>query len=527
MVGRRWGGGHSGGKEPARRQGLPRGRLVAERTRALSHTSIQTGREKLLAPVPARAQRRDRRSACSRHLDESSPIVQIMGDHVIILGAGAAGLAAARTLSQAGLRLTILEARDRVGGRVHTRREIGSPVPIELGAEFVHGTPVETWDILRAARLAAYDVADSHWILQDGKLSHDEKFWDEAWQILGRLDRMKEPDLSFAEFVRRYCADVSPRARELALMFVEGFDAADPERASVRGLAAEQRASAEIGEDRAFRVVDGYDRVIEHLAAGLEPGRTSIRLSTAATEVRWQNGSVEVDALACGAREIFRADRLLVTVPLGVLQAAKSETGAIRVVPAIPEKLDAIARLEMGAIVKTILQFREPFWETERFATLAAGESLRDACFLHGRGTKVFTWWTMLPVRANVMVGWSGGPSARSLSHRPRREVVRDALTSLAAFLGVGPDDLAKRLDRATIADWQADPFSRGAYSYAGVGGADARAALARPVEGTLFFAGEATHAGQSGTVAGAIASGYRAAGEILATRKDALKSEI
>ncbi|HEY2589596.1 MAG TPA: NAD(P)/FAD-dependent oxidoreductase [Tepidisphaeraceae bacterium] len=438
---------------------------------------------------------------------------------LIVIGAGAAGLSAARTLTAAGLHVTILEARDRLGGRIHTVRQIGCPVPIELGAEFVHGTPRETWDILRAARLAAYDVADTHWFLHEGKLSKEEKFWEETEAVLGRLDQITEADLSFAEFIRRYCGDAPQRAKESALSFVEGFDAADPERASARGLAEEQRASEQIGEDRAFRLVGGYDRLIDAITIGLNPAVTSVQLSTVVSAIRWERGSVEVEATTNGTRQVFRASRALVTVPLGVLKAASGEAGAMQFLPELPGKTDAIARLEMGAIVKTILQFRDPFWETERFPTVAEGESLRDACFLHGRGPKVFTWWTMLPVRANVLVGWSGGPSAQALSHRDSPDVVREALASLSEFLETSADELAARLERATVADWQADPFSRGAYSYTGVGGTGARAVLARPIDGTLFFAGEATHEGQSGTVAGAIASGYRAAEEILEVR--------
>lgn len=439
---------------------------------------------------------------------------------VLVIGAGAAGLAASRQLSAGGRQVLLLEARGRIGGRIHTQREIGSPLPIELGAEFVHGTPAETWDILRSARLAAYDVTDTHWSLQDQRLSQDPKFWEEIEAVFSRIGKISEADLSFAEFIERYCADVPERVKGMARAFVEGFDAAHPDRAGVRGLAEEQEASAKTEEERSFRIIDGYDRVIEHLAAGLDASRCKLRLRTVVTEVRWQRGSVHVAASSGEVQQTFEARRVLVTVPLGVLKAGVNETGAIRFTPGLSDKQEAIARLEMGSIVKIVLQFREPFWETEQFATLPKGESLRDACFLHAHGPRVFTWWTMLPVRANLLVGWSGGPSAEALSHRNSDEVVHNALVSLAQLFKLDANELGTRLERATVADWQADPFSRGAYSYTGVGGIGAREALARPVEDTLFFAGEATHAGQSGTVAGAIASGYRAANEIMSAHR-------
>ena len=435
---------------------------------------------------------------------------------VIIIGAGASGLSAARQLSASGLRVTVLEARDRIGGRIHTVREIGSQVPIELGAEFVHGTPAESWDLLRAGKLATYEVTDNHWFLRDGKLSQDAKFWEETESIFSRIDQITEPDVSFAEYLRRYCTDLPDRARDMALAFVEGFDAADPKRAGVRALAEEQKASGETEGDRSFRLINGYDRLIESLAAGLHPTHCDLRLNTVVTTIRWKAGSVQVTALNGGTERTLQTKRVLITVPIGVLKAADSEVGAIRFTPDLLEKRQALDRLEMGSILKIILHFRDAFWETEKFATLPPDQTLRDACFLHARGPLFFTWWTLLPVRANVLVGWSGGPSAEKLSRLGEGEIVQEALTSLSQFLGVDAKTLSTRLERATVANWQADPCSRGAYSYTGVGGSEAHAALARAVEGTLFFAGEATNAGQSGTVAGAIASGYRAAREML-----------
>jgi monoamine oxidase len=281
-------------------------------------------------------------------------------------------------------------------------------------------------------------------------------------------------------------------------------------------LAEEQQASGETEEDRSFRLINGYDRLIEYLATGLHPTHCNLRLNTVVTALQWEAGSVHVTALSGGTEQTLQTKRVLITVPIGVLKAADTETGAIRFAPELPEKRQALDRLEMGSIVKIIFQFREPFWETEKFATLPPDQTLRDACFLHARGPLVFTWWTLLPVRANVLVAWSGGPSAQRLSRLGQSEIVQEALASLSQFLGVDAKILSTRLERATVANWQTDPFSRGAYSYTGVGGSDAHAALGRPVEGTLFFAGEATNAGQSGTVAGAIASGYRAAREIL-----------
>ena len=436
---------------------------------------------------------------------------------LIVIGAGASGLAAARKLAGSGLKIAILEARDRIGGRIHTIHPSGSPLPIELGAEFVHGTPRETWEIIRAARLPVTDVKDTHWFLNDGELRQDPQFWDEISTILGRLDKIKESDLSFAQFLWKYCRQASPQAKRMALAFVEGFDAADSELAGVRGLAQEQEDSSDNDEERSFRLIDGYDGIIQWLAAGLDPGACSLHLNTVASKIEWERGSVI--AHAAGGRR-WQARKLLITIPIGVLKAPPSSRGAIEFDPEIREKRKALESIEMGSVVKTIFQFREPFWESERFKTLRQGESLRDAGFLHAHDIPVFTWWTLLPIRAATLVGWSGGPAAMRLSNRPQEQVIAEALASLGQFFGLAPTTLANRLESAIVADWQSDPFSLGAYSYSGVGGKNSRAVLATPLAGTLYFAGEATHEGQSGTVAGAIASGYRAAAQILAAHK-------
>lgn len=426
---------------------------------------------------------------------------------VAIVGGGAAGLAAARALAASKLRVTILEARDRLGGRIHTLRETGFALPIELGAEFIHGTPTETWEIIRAAKLAAYDVADSHWFLSDGRLKRDDRLWDELSAVLGRLRSVGPSDCSFADFLRRDCADVPERVRQMALAFVEGFDAADPERVSARSLADEQEAAQEEHEDRLFRPIDGYDRLIDWLVASFDPNRVTVRLNTIVDAIRWERGSAEVQMGA----ESVRANCVLITLPVGVWKK-----GGVLFEPELPSKSEALEKLEMGPVMKTTLRFREPFWEESPVPTVAPQESPRDMCFMHGRGMPVFTWWTLLPVRAAVLVGWSGGPAAATLSYQPTGQIIDAALRSLSEFLGMGTPILHSLLEAARVWDWQADPFARGAYSYTLVGGSEAHDALAQPVEDTLFFAGEATHAGQSGTVAGAISSGYRAAREVL-----------
>src|SRR5829696_9016931 len=149
---------------------------------------------------------------------------------VLILGAGAAGLAAAAELAAAGCSALLLEARDRVGGRAWTRNGPDFPIPIEMGAEFIHGRSAATFDLLRKAGLAAIDAPDSHWSLRDGKLQPlEEQAFKNIQQSMERADVLGRRDTSFESFLERGPKyGLSAEECAFARMFVEGFDAADP-----------------------------------------------------------------------------------------------------------------------------------------------------------------------------------------------------------------------------------------------------------------------------------------------------------
>ena len=439
------------------------------------------------------------------------------GYDAIVIGAGAAGLAAARDLSSAGLTVAVLEARERIGGRIYTIRDRACPIPLELGAEFIHGRPRETWEIVRAAGLAVCDLSGEDWAGRPGALSRLDDFRDGLDRVLRRLERVGPGDMTFEEFLAARCSDLPEDDRAAAVDFIEGFDAARVDRASALALAAERREAERLGQDETFRFRDGYDGVIGWLLAGLDPRRASVRPGAPVTAVRWSDGAVEVDrrSPAGASLEPLRAGRAVITVPLGVLQAAPGEAGAIRFDPPLPEKAGAAARLAMGSVAKVLLVFREPFWEDLR--TGADDGALRGLAFLHSRDPDFPTWWTSLPVRSAVLTGWVGGATAGRVAAGGREAAVGQAVASISRLLGVDRRRIEELLVAARFHDWGADPFSRGAYSYIPVGGLGAREELARPVEGTLFFAGEATHfEGEAGTVAGAIRSGRRAAGEVL-----------
>jgi len=438
---------------------------------------------------------------------------------IIILGAGAAGLAAARELSNAGRSVLILEARNRIGGRIHTVRASGFGTPVELGAEFIHGRPDVTWNLVREAKLMAIDLPFDHRQRRAGHLSHLDDISEELQKVMGGLAHLGRKDMSFAQYLREHHSSPAQReARRFAINFVEGFDAADPERISAQSLAEEQQGIGDVGDETQFRLLAGYSALIEHLRRSLDPRRVKILLRTRAAEVAWRRNEVIVKGEGQKRAAIFRAPRLLITLPVGILQIPPEVSGAIRFSPDIPHKREAAAQLGSGPIVKAILKFRETFWESESAARVARSDKgLRDAVFMHDPDAPFPTIWTSRPLRLPILTAWAGGPKAVALSGRSKSDLQQAALRSIAAIFGQKLSKTSSLLERFHVYDWAADPFAHGAYSYVTVGGSRARGALAKPIDQTLFFAGEATDtSGQASTVAGALISGQRAAKEMV-----------
>lgn len=438
---------------------------------------------------------------------------------VVIIGAGAAGLAAARDLSGAGRQICILEARQRSGGRILTSHIAGLPLPIELGAEFIHGEAHETFDIVSAAALKACELPDNHWWSRGGRWSLVD-FWQRIERVQSAVGALKR-DVSFAEFLRSR-KGLPPQTRRLAHQFVEGYHAAHADRMSAMVLASADGEQDEGGGNKQFRILDGYDSLIEWLRAGLDPQRSEILLGTMATAIRWRKGHVEIETRATRGtfERTITARAAVITIPIGVWKAPREQDGAIRFDPPLKTKHKALAQLEVGHVVKIVFRFAERFWDEPGFLRKRArkvsdrGQPLN---FVHASDRFVPTWWTSAPVRSPLLTAWAGGHAADALLAEGRNAMTDRALDSLASIFGMRRRTLESLVVASWTHDWQGDPFSRGAYSYAGVGGRNGHRALARPVESTLFFAGEATSSDQTGTVAGAIESGRRAAGEILA----------
>ena len=429
---------------------------------------------------------------------------------VVVIGAGAAGLAAARRLHEHGVRVLVLEARPRIGGRIYTARDARSALPIELGAEFLHGDAQQVREIADAARLATMEITGRRWLAAHGRFTAVDDFWQRLDRILGQADGARDPDRALSALLaerpggHRFAED-----RTLAREFVEGFHAAPVHEISERAVADGGNPGADPDEQRIARLVSGYDAVPAWLAA---PIASRIRLGAVVARVEWSRGRVRVSGHAGGAAFEVRAKAAIVTVPISLLRADARGRGAIGFAPEITAVRAAAEGVAMGQVQRIALLLDRPLPEIlgER-----RRRQLADATFVHARGADVPVWWTSHPMRLGVTVGWAGGPAAIALS-RAAGGLEAHAVSSLARTFGVDARTVRRHLVASFHHDWSRDRLSRGAYSFARVGGSDAASRLSRPVSGTLFFAGEATDAdGATGTVHGAIATGHRAAAQV------------
>jgi monoamine oxidase len=424
---------------------------------------------------------------------------------VLVVGAGIAGLAAAERLAAAGRRVLVLEARDRIGGRIHTAHDPELAVPVELGAEFVHGHPAELIDLIRALGLTVVPGRERH---QRGPGEPAPSLPDLQTSLARILDGADDgPDRPVADLLTERHAGAEAGEREAVARYLEGFHAADLSLLGTRALAQNEAAGDADGEE-IQRVGEGYGTLVQRLADRIEPDRSEIRLGAVVTAIRWREGEVRVTtASADGPAEII-APQAVLTLPLPFLQRILTP-GPEVLEPVPPGWREALGCLHMGAAHRVILGFDARWWATGK----GDGPS-----FVHGGGQPFPVWWTALPSRAPIITGWVGGPRAVAMAGQGEAAMLGAALESLASVFGRDLGELRSRLRLAYAHDWSADPFSGGAYSYGGVGAIEARAALARPVEDTLYLAGEAVAGeGRNATVHGALATGRLAGAAILA----------
>ena len=421
-------------------------------------------------------------------------------DRTLVIGAGLSGLAAAQKLTAAGHDVVVLEGRDRIGGRIWTSTR-WPELPLDLGASWIHGVkgnPLTSLaDRIQAKRIAtSYDSAIVYDVNGDPLGEDAEESLEEIReQLLERLKKAQDNDkdvsvLSVAEKLLGDLDDDDPKT-ERYFNFVLSGNIEQEYAGSAEELSAYWYDSAKHypGNDALF--ASGFHEITKHLSDGLK-----IETSQEVQEIHWQETPIRVVT----KKQEFTADRVIVTLPLGVLKA-----GSVRFVPPLPEKKQkAIATLGMGVLNKCYLRFPEVFWPNNV-------DWLEYIAEEHGEWTE---WVSFARTMGQpVLLGFNAGTRGREIEVLTDEEIVESAMQTLRILYG---DDIPEPTD-FQITRWASDPFARGSYSFCSVGSTpEMRRELARPLDGKLFFAGEATNVDYYGTADGAYQSGLRVADEVL-----------
>ena len=418
------------------------------------------------------------------------------GDSIIIVGGGVAGLAAAFRLLKAGFTVTLLEASDRLGGRIFTVYDPAFLYPVEKGDEFVHGSLPLTIQLLEEAGIEYQPVeGDMIRVVNDEWKTQDD--FTVGWkELMERMNEIRE-DMTVAGFLEKNFSDEKYEAlRRSVLRFAEGFDLADPSKASVLSLREEWMGE----QEEQFRIPGGCSQLINYLEQQCLKSGARIYKSSAVTEIKWQENDVTV---VTANKKKYTGNKVIITVSLGML---KNIPPLVSFQPAIDDYLKAAKTIGFGSVVKILLQFEERFWEKKK---TNIGFLFTDEV--------IPTWWTQLPSSFPLLTGWAGGPQAWPLENKDDNAILEMALQSLSNVFKKTVAELKELLTASLVANWNQDSFAKGGYSYSMVGSTQAQKLFATPVNDTIFFAGEAFYDGPSpGTVEAALVSSKNAVEKIL-----------
>ncbi|MCS6812122.1 MAG: FAD-dependent oxidoreductase [Cyanobacteria bacterium] len=418
---------------------------------------------------------------------------------IVIVGAGLAGLAAARELHKQGHDVVVVEARQRIGGRVWTSTE-WPDVPLDFGASWIHGTqgnPLTDLAEQIKARLlvTSYDRAviynASGQLLSQAEEIRLERLRQQLYAALRKL-QSRDTDVSIRQAIEPLTSQFNWASEAYQLTnFILSSELEHEYSGSAQRLSAHWYNSDKAFDGDEALFAQGFRVIPEFLAQGLR-----IELGQVVKEIRWGQEPVRV---VTQATELI-ADHVVVTLPLGVLQAKQ-----VRFTPELPQsKQTAIAKLGMGVLNKCYLRFPRAFWPT-------GVDWLQYVPERHGEWTEWLSFKRVANV--SVLLGFNAADRGREIESWPDQQIVASAMQTLRTIYGASiPEPIDYQLTR-----WATDPFSRGSYSYNSVGTVPKmRQELAAPLGKSVFFAGEASEQDYFGTAHGAYLSGLRAASEIL-----------
>lgn len=416
---------------------------------------------------------------------------------VLIVGAGACGLMLARKLALSGKSVRILEARDRVGGRIWPQPQSLFGYIADAGAEFVHGEAPVTKGLIAEAGLTFTVTEGEMWSMRDGAPTRAQNVMSMQDLLTEKLKELQE-DVPITEFLERYFKGKEfEELCESVIKMVEGYDAADPKRMSTFSLRDEWLGGAEWKQGK---IREGYAGLLSYLENECKRLGVEIQLDAHVASVSLRDDDV---AVFCKDANFYETQQVVVTAALPTISA-------IQFTPPIPEKIEAIQKMGYGSAIKLLLKFTDAWWEG------ALGQDLSKMTFMLCNDD-VRTWWTQHPEKQTTLTGWMAGPNTQEYASATDDELLELAFVSLENTFKVSNDILRKKLVASTVVNWPKDPLTLGAYSYTTPETAKARLELTTPVSGRLYFAGEALTFGKgASTVEGALSSGLESAERIL-----------
>ena len=422
---------------------------------------------------------------------------------VIIIGAGVAGLMAAHVLDEKGKQVLVLEARNRLGGRIITTTNNGWP--LEGGAEFIHGSLPNTRALFKRFDIKVNKTEGETYRVKSGFWQREEDLsagWDLLIDKLNGLDK----DITIEEFLDTHFPNSTfSNLKKSFRQYIEGYDAADIKKISSFSMRNEMNNENHIQ----FRPVSGYSELINSLAQSAVENGARIQLSSVVTKIEWVENKVTVHA----NDKLYIAAKIIITLPVSLLAADAGMNGPIQFIPPIPDYQRAANQIGYGGVIKILLTFRSAFWFEDRWLK---ENNLTEPFFILG-DTTIPTWWTQYPNKSPVLTGWIAGPHAHRWSQSTDDQILAEAMQSLCIIFNKTAPYLLNALRDSLIYNWINDPFALGAYSYHYVESSGAQVVLKTPLMNTLYFSGEAlADSSNFGTVEGAILSAKTVVKELL-----------
>jgi monoamine oxidase len=420
-----------------------------------------------------------------------------MNYDVIIVGAGAAGLMAAYELSRKNKSVLVLEARDRIGGRIYTIPAGTFSTDVQAGAEFIHGEAAITMKVLQEAHIDHYEMHGEMYQLERGELVKQDFFQNEWRVMIDALEKVRY-DMPFHQFLdQKFPQNNYPEFFDSIRKFVEGYNAANMKDVSTLALKEEWTAEE---EPQQFRPVGGYGELVNFMNEKILLQKGLFGLQHRVTEIITTKKFVQVKT----DKLDFESSKVLVTLPISLIQ-----NKSIQFTPSIPEYEKAATEIGFGAIIKFLFEFEHPFWEEGK---TRAYPNLK---FIFS-DAPIPTWWSQLPDNRALLTGWLGGPRVHEMQ-LDQGYLFDQAILSLGYILNKSAEVIKKRIRAWHIENWLSDEYSLGGYSYPKLQTERAKKILNTPIHDTIFFAGEALDEGPAtGTVEAAFSSGKEAAGKIL-----------